>query len=68
MAESSQNLDGLGLDELKTLVLQVLEDNARLRQANEALCEEVARLKGVKGKPDIKPSGMEKNARYRRLE
>jgi len=65
MGDSSRNLDGLGLDELKTLLVQVLEDNARLKQANEALREEVARLKGLKGKPDIKPSGMEKNAKPR---
>lgn len=60
MAESPRIVDGLGLEELKSLLVQVLEDNARLRAENAELREEIARLKGLKGRPQIKPSGMEK--------
>jgi hypothetical protein len=49
---------------LKPLTLGLLEENARLVSENGALREEIARLKGLKGKPDIKPpstpSGMDK--------
>ena len=43
MAESPRNVDGLGLDELKTLCVQALEDFARLKAESEARCEEFAR-------------------------
>ena len=59
MAESPR-IDGLGLDELRLLLVQVLEDNARLKAENAELRDEVARLKGLKGRPKIAPSGMEK--------
>ena len=50
-----------GIDALSPLVLKpftlgLLEENARLTSENGALREELARLKGLKGKPDIKPS------------
>jgi Transposase IS66 family len=60
MAESPRSIDGLGLEELKSLLVQVLEDNARLKAENAELRDEIARLKGLKGRPQIKPSGMEK--------
>ncbi len=60
MAESPRNVDGLGLEELKSLLVQVLEDSARLKAENAELRDEIARLKGLKGRPQIKPSGMEK--------
>ena len=60
MAESPRIVDGLGLEELKSLLVQVLEDNARLKAENADLRDEIARLKGLKGRPQIKPSGMEK--------
>jgi hypothetical protein len=60
MAESPRTIDGLGLDELKSLVVQVLEDNARLKAENAELRDEIARLKGLNGRPQLKPSGMEK--------
>ncbi len=60
MADSPRTVDGLGLEELKSLVVQALEDNARLKAENAELREEIARLKGLKGRPKIKPSGMEK--------
>ena len=59
MAESP-DIDGLGLGELKSLLVQVLEDNARLKAENADLRDEIARLKGLKGRPKIAPSGMEK--------
>jgi Transposase IS66 family len=62
MAESTRDISGLGLEELKALLAQALEDNARLKAENAALREEIARLKGLKGRPKLKPSGMEKAA------
>ena len=61
MAESSR-IDGLGLEELKSLLVQVLKDNARLGAQNVELRDEIARLKDLKGRPTIKPgkpSGMQ---------
>ena len=52
MGKSPADVDGLGLEDLKRLVIRLLEENAALR-------DEVARLKGLKGRPKIKPSGME---------
>jgi Transposase IS66 family len=60
MAESPRIVDGLSLEELKSLLVQVLEDNARLKAENAELRDEIARLKGLKGRPKIVPSGMEK--------
>ena len=51
--------DGLGFEELKSLLVRVLEDNARLKAENAELRDEIARLKGLKGRPKLKPSGME---------
>src|SRR5208337_2920593 len=62
MAESSRDLSGLGLDELKALLVQALEEVARLKAENAELREEIARLKGLKERPKLKPSGMEKAA------
>src|SRR5918994_709389 len=49
-------------EELRRLVAELLGEVARLRDENAALREEVARLKGHKGRPKIKPSGMERAA------
>ncbi len=66
MAESPADFEALDLDEFKRLVVQLLEEDARLRVENAALREEIARLKGLKGRPPLKPSGMDKKAAGRR--
>ena len=58
-----QDIDAFSSEELRQLVLRVLDENARLHAENMALREEIARLKGLKGKPVIKPSGMDKGTR-----
>jgi len=55
MAKAPFDIDALFPATLKPLTLGLLEENARLTTENEALREENARLKGLKGKPDIKP-------------
>ncbi len=62
MAESPRDISGLGLEVLKALLVRALEENARLKAENAELREEIARLKGLKGRPKLKPSGMEKAA------
>jgi hypothetical protein len=47
-------------DDLRTLVIGLLEANTRLEATVAAMAEEIARLKNLKGRPQIKPSGMEK--------
>ena len=47
-------------EELRRLVADLLGELARLRDENAALREEIARLRGHKGRPKIKPSGMER--------
>jgi len=60
MAGSPPDIDALDAESLKGLVLRVLEENAALRTEVAALREEVRRLKGLKGPPSLKPSGMDK--------
>ncbi len=59
MAGTLPYIEGLALDELKELVFRVVEENAALKREVAALREEIARLKGLNGRPPIKPSGME---------
>ena len=54
------DLAACSADELRRLVIGLWEANAKLEAAVAALAEENARLKGLKGRPQIKPSGMEK--------
>jgi hypothetical protein len=55
-----EDLDRLSLAELKGLVLQQWEQIAELQRMVSAQREEIARLKGGPGRPNIKPSGMER--------
>jgi hypothetical protein len=53
-------VEDLPAEELKRLVGELLGEVARLREENAALRAEIARLKGLNGRPKIKPSGMER--------
>jgi len=60
MVNPERDLTGLTVEELRRLVGELLGEVARLREENAALKDELARQKGLKGRPKIKPSGMER--------
>src|SRR5712664_3680702 len=54
------DLDGLSPAELKGLVVKQWEQIVELQRMVAALRDEIARLKGGPGRPNLKPSGMER--------
>jgi Transposase IS66 family len=54
------DLDRLSNAELKGLIIKQWEEMAELQRIVAALRDEIARLKGGPGRPNIKPSGMER--------
>src|SRR5882724_7000739 len=62
MGEPLPDIEGLEVADLKRLLSTALAEIGALRSENAVLREEIARLKGLKGRPRIppsRPSGME---------
>ena len=63
MGESVADIGVLSVDDLKKPVVEVFEANAVLRAEIAVLRDEIARRKDLKGRPKLRPSGMEPRKR-----
>ncbi len=66
VSDSPPDIAVLSPEALRILVERLLEENAAQRAEIARLRDALAEAKGLKGRPKLKPSGMEKKAEARR--
>ena len=65
MSDSPPDIASLSPESLRILVERLLEENAAQRAEIARLRDALAEAKGLKGRPKLTPSGMEKKAEAR---